>query len=334
MNRPSQWLLTVFTVIGLTTAAQAQTPPEIVQYYHLDALGSVRAVTDPSGAVVRTHDYRPFGEGENPTAGTDPTRFTGKERDTESGFDYVGARYYASRSGRFTTVDPGHMGGNIFDPQSWNAYAYARNNPLRFIDPTGTDYLVNTFGGESFWVETDRDLRALEQGGFSFRGGIILDSANTWVGTYHYFSPFARLAFDISRTAGPGVNAAVALGAVTTAIPAAAIGGGALVAGAGGQSFLLPMGGGMAAAMSAVQNPALREALNQIYRWQDKIAGGTAGAVRFTQQTGRLVGGSDHLGKLANSIGRLQNILSKEVLSPSDRNLAQAVLTQLKAAKP
>jgi hypothetical protein len=90
----------------------------------------------------------------------------------------------------------------------------------------------------------------------------------------------------------------------------------------------------MAAAMSAVQNPALREALNQIYRWQDKIAGGTAGAVRFTQQTGRLVGGSDHLGKLANSIGRLQNILSKEALSPLDRNLAQAVLTQLKAAKP
>ena len=73
------------------------------------ALGSVRAVTNASGAVVRTHDYRPFGEGENPTAGTDPTRFTGKERDTESGFDYFGARYYASRSGRFTTVDPRHV---------------------------------------------------------------------------------------------------------------------------------------------------------------------------------------------------------------------------------
>jgi RHS repeat-associated protein len=179
------------SVIGLlllcvATAAQAQTSPNVVEYYHLDALGSVRAVTNQSGAVVRTHDYRPFGEGENPVAGSEPTRFTGKERDAESGLDYVGARYYANRTGRFTTVDPGHVGGNIFDPQSWNAYAYARNNPLRFVDPTGTDYLVNTFGGEPFWADTDRDLRALEEGGFSFRGGVILDSANTWVGTYQY----------------------------------------------------------------------------------------------------------------------------------------------------
>jgi RHS repeat-associated protein len=180
--------------------------------------------------VVRTHDYRPFGEGENPTAGTDPTRFTGKERDTESGFDYFGARYYASRTGRFTTVDPGHVGGNIFDPQSWNAYAYARNNPLRFVDPTGTDYRLNVFGGDSFWVETDRDLQGLEQGGFSFRGGNIFNTAGTWVGTYDYFDPFARLAFDVSRTAGPGVNAAVALGAAQVSILA----GGASLAGLGG----------------------------------------------------------------------------------------------------
>jgi RHS repeat-associated protein len=89
---------------------------------------------------VRTAEYRPFGEGENPAAGVSAVRFTGEERDRESGLDYFGARYYASRTGRFTTVDPGHVGGNIFDPQSWNAYAYARNNPLRFIDPHGLDW--------------------------------------------------------------------------------------------------------------------------------------------------------------------------------------------------
>jgi RHS repeat-associated protein len=147
-KRAVSWTVVVgLTVLGWTTAAQAQTPPEIVEYYHLDALGSVRAVTNPSGAVVRTHDYRPFGEGENPTAGTDPTRFTGKERDTESGFDYFGARYYASRSGRFTTVDPGHVGGDIFNPQSWNGYAYALNNPLRFVDPLGMEPCQITLRG-------------------------------------------------------------------------------------------------------------------------------------------------------------------------------------------
>ena len=64
-------------------------------------------------------------------------RFTGKERDAETGLDYFDARYYASRTGRFTTADPGHVGRNIFDPQSWNGYAYALNNPQRFVDPTG-----------------------------------------------------------------------------------------------------------------------------------------------------------------------------------------------------
>src|SRR6185503_19372416 len=63
----------------------------------------------------------------------------GGERDQETGFDYFGARYYASTAGRFTSVDPSHIGGDIFDPQRWNGFTYARNNPLRFIDPFGLD---------------------------------------------------------------------------------------------------------------------------------------------------------------------------------------------------
>jgi len=57
--------------------------------------------------------------------------FTGKERDTESGNDYFGARYYASNTGRFMSPDPsGLLAQRPEDPQSWNLYAYARNNPL------------------------------------------------------------------------------------------------------------------------------------------------------------------------------------------------------------
>jgi hypothetical protein len=54
-------------------------------FYHLDAVGSVRAVTGADGAVVRRHDYGPFGEEIAPVGGTDGRRFTGKERDTETG---------------------------------------------------------------------------------------------------------------------------------------------------------------------------------------------------------------------------------------------------------
>jgi RHS repeat-associated protein len=65
-------------------------------------------------------------------------KFTGKERDTESGLDYFGARYYASSMGRFMSPDPsGLYYADQTNPQSFNLYAYALNNPLKFIDPTG-----------------------------------------------------------------------------------------------------------------------------------------------------------------------------------------------------
>lgn len=119
---------------------------DIVRYVELDAVGSVRVVTDDHGAVVERHDYLPFGEecttgacASNPGVGAgQPKKFTGKERDTETGLDYFGARYYGASTGRFTTVDPVYTWQeNLVDPQRWNRYAYARNNPLRYVDPDG-----------------------------------------------------------------------------------------------------------------------------------------------------------------------------------------------------
>ena len=54
--------------------------------------------------------------------------------------DYFGARYYGSTQGRFTTPDLYMPSADVKDPQSWNRYAYARNNPLRFVDPNGLDW--------------------------------------------------------------------------------------------------------------------------------------------------------------------------------------------------
>jgi RHS repeat-associated protein len=123
-------------VLGWPVGAAGQT--EQIEYYHVDAVGSVRAVTDVHGNVVRRHDYYPFGEEAAPTAAEDPLRFAGKERDVETGLDYFGARYYASRTGRFTTVDPVvPLDAALRDPQLWNRYAYVRNNPLRYTDPDG-----------------------------------------------------------------------------------------------------------------------------------------------------------------------------------------------------
>jgi RHS repeat-associated protein len=88
-------------------------PPTVTQFYHLDVLGSVRAVTGTDGAVLRRHDYAAFGE-ELHTEEATPSlpyvakqqRFTGKERDGKSGLDYFGGRYHIAQVGRFTGVDP------------------------------------------------------------------------------------------------------------------------------------------------------------------------------------------------------------------------------------
>ncbi len=61
---------------------------------------------------------------------------TGKERDTESGNDYFGARYYASSMGRWMSPDTDFNLKRILpNPQRWNRYAYVINNPLVLVDP-------------------------------------------------------------------------------------------------------------------------------------------------------------------------------------------------------
>lgn len=67
-------------------------------------------------------------------------KFTGKERDSESGLDYFGARYYGSSLGRFTSPDPAKLDiRHLLNPQKWNKYAYTINNPLRYFDPDGQE---------------------------------------------------------------------------------------------------------------------------------------------------------------------------------------------------
>ncbi len=136
LARASVVVLLGLLALLLPAPARAQTTTQVVEYYHTDLLGTVRAVTNQQGEVIRRHDFLPFGEELQPTVPPpDKPLFTGKERDAETGLDYFGARYQRAGVGRFTTVDP--VGGRLADPQTLNRYAYARNNPLRFVDPTG-----------------------------------------------------------------------------------------------------------------------------------------------------------------------------------------------------
>jgi RHS repeat-associated protein len=144
MNRRIGTAIGLIVLLALLwpTQAQSQTPPAVVvEYYHHDALGSVRLVTDQNQQVIARHDFLPFGEEWNPpTTAKEKKLFTGHERDADTGLDYFGARYYRPQVGRFTTIDPLQTTAeNLVDPQRWNRYAYARNNALKYVDPDGRD---------------------------------------------------------------------------------------------------------------------------------------------------------------------------------------------------
>lgn len=100
-----------------------------------DALGSIRVVFTASGAEVARADYLLFGERFAATGPLPPQQFTGQQRDPEAQLDHFNARSYQTTTGRFTGMDPVYAGQ--FDPQQWNRYAYARGNPLKYVDPTG-----------------------------------------------------------------------------------------------------------------------------------------------------------------------------------------------------
>ena len=116
---------------------------ESIEYFQTDAIGSVRMVTGPSGEILERRDFLPFGEELAPPPNGQPLGFAGAERDAETAnsswmaSNYIGARIMQAAIGRFLSVDPGHADGTLTDPQSWNGYAYARNNPLLFVDPNG-----------------------------------------------------------------------------------------------------------------------------------------------------------------------------------------------------
>ena len=110
-------------------------PDPTITYYHGDHLGSARLMTGNSGWPIWQTTYLPFGQEWNAGFTVNHYKFTGYERDGETGNDYAMARHFSSQYGRF--LSPDQLDGDISDPQTLNRYAYVRDNPVNLTDPSG-----------------------------------------------------------------------------------------------------------------------------------------------------------------------------------------------------
>jgi RHS repeat-associated protein len=146
LNGSNTWQHTNVYADGRLFATYNTINPSTPHYHFSDWLGSRRVQAGgASGGSEETCWNQPFGDNlVCAGSGTDATEhhFTGKERDTESGNDYFGARYYGSTMGRFmspdwTKVPEGIPYADLSDPQSLNLYSYTKNNPLTRIDADG-----------------------------------------------------------------------------------------------------------------------------------------------------------------------------------------------------
>ena len=123
--------------------ARIDLPANTVHYYLSDHLNSTSMVVSSAGVPEEESDYSPFGTEYVVTGtGTNHYKFTGKERDSESGLDYFGARYYSNGLGRFITPDWAAKAvpvpyAKLSSPQSLNLYTYVLNNPLVHRDADG-----------------------------------------------------------------------------------------------------------------------------------------------------------------------------------------------------
>lgn len=123
----------------LDTTGTDPSPAQLVRYALGNHLGSASLELDSAAQIISYEEYTPFGSTSyqavrSATEAAKRYRFTGKERDEETGLCYHGARYYAPWLGRWTSADPA---GLVDGP---NLYAYCNNSPVRLVDATGHSF--------------------------------------------------------------------------------------------------------------------------------------------------------------------------------------------------
>lgn len=129
-------------MIDVRNGVDDGTDAKTVRYQFGNHLGSAALEVNENGRVISYEEYHPYGttayQANNTTVrmAAKRYRYTGMERDEETGFGYHGARYYVSWLGRWTAADPIGVEGGV------NLYCYVKNKSLTHVDPEGQDAKV------------------------------------------------------------------------------------------------------------------------------------------------------------------------------------------------
>lgn len=167
-----------------------------IYFYHADHLGSASWITNSQGQAMQYIHYMPYGElwvNQQANSYDERFKFTGKERDVETGYDYFGARYYSPMIGHWLSVDP------LSDEQPRiTPYAYCKWSPINRLDPDGMiDYDMVKMG-----------LSTMAIGGGTAVGGAAISA--TGVG-----SPIGALLI-VDGIAGVGIGASLSITGLLT----------------------------------------------------------------------------------------------------------------------
>lgn len=187
----------------------------ILRYQFDNHLGSASLELDASGATISYEEYYPYGSTSYQAApGTVQVslkryRYTGKERDEETGFYYHRARYYASWLGRWVSADPA---GLVDGP---NLYLYGTDNPVRLVDPGGHQ-AEEALNPETLVLAATALQRAAQAWGSAavFSGG----AAAAAPAVADVAAPAAATGLGLAETAGAALLAGQVAAAVAMAL--------------------------------------------------------------------------------------------------------------------
>ena len=197
------------------TDAAPPASPWMTSWYGYDGHGSVRYLTDSTGAVTDTYDYDAFG---NLIASTGSTPnlylFAGEQFDPYLGLYYNRARYLDTRLGRFWGMDTWEDESQDFEPLSQHKYLYANGDPVNKVDPSGNDAVDALIGAISSTLNSLANILFRPSSGVQAIMGAcnngsrdctqsesasVLAAAEKWTGTRYLYGGSSRRGIDCSH---------------------------------------------------------------------------------------------------------------------------------------